>query len=264
MPLVHLNTAITKFIKFCKNKICDILFGKIIKDKWFFGTSLVVILLIFLLAAMITNPKVFRPAGQQAVNESAAVPASQYNVVLKNLSYESYYFKNGKLYQNVPIEVVNNISIAASSNTITVGNTLNLSIVYEGIMNFNLYYTTPFIKNTIDIEYFGYRENGSNSMLVYNNRPNATKFFIENTTPVVFQPANTTQNSAAGVLLHIVPTVYAANKTWIFCGGFFETYSNNTSWVGLFDNITYKMTQVQNHTVINKISGKCVTVRVYG
>jgi len=189
---------------------------------------------------------------------------SQYRIVLKNLSYESYYTKNDALYQNVPIEIIRQITISVNSNNTKVGSPINLSIVYTGVFNFNIYNSTPFIKNTIDIQYFGYYENGSTDMLVYNNKPNATKYFIENASPISFQPAGTFATSALGMKVRLTPTEAAANKTWIFCGGFFETFSNNTGWVGIFNNKTFARETVENSTVINKLSNSCVKVKVYG
>ncbi|MGC8651869.1 MAG: hypothetical protein ACP5UH_01290 [Candidatus Micrarchaeia archaeon] len=238
-----------------------------IKDRWFLGTSIFIALLIIFLAAAIAWPGIFRHAGAARIGSASAptttTSQSQYNVVLKNLSYESYYFKNGKLYQNVPIEIVNNITINPSSNTVTVGSILNLSIIYTGTFNFNLYDTTPFIKNTVDIQYFGYYENGSENMLVYNNRPNATEYFISNATPKAFQPPGMAQNGALGMLVSITPTAAAAGKTWLFCGGFFEAFSNNTGWIGIFNNVTYAKVQISNDIVINRISGRCAEVKVY-
>jgi hypothetical protein len=250
-------------------KLGDFVLQSIKSDKWFIGTSIFVVLLALFLAAAMAFPGAFRysnrPSNSNAGNTTPAIIAQQlqYNVVLKNLSYESYFFKDGKLYQNVPIETVDNITITPSANTVKVGNTLNLSLVYTGVFNFDIYYTQPFIENTVDIQYFGYYANGTTGMLVYYNKPNATKYFVENATPKAFSPAGMAANSATGMLVSIKPTAAAAGKTWVFCGGFFEAFSNNTKWVSVFNNVTYTKTNVSNSTVINRISRTCAYVKVY-
>ncbi|MEM0150078.1 MAG: hypothetical protein QXW10_04235 [Candidatus Micrarchaeaceae archaeon] len=237
----------------------------ITKDKWFAGASILIALLVILLAVLIAYPGVFRhmrTAPERGGVATTTIQQTQYVVKLKNLSYENYYLKNGNLYQTVPIEIVRNIEISSKEDTVGVGNMLNLSIIYEGTFNFNIYDASPFIANTIDVQYLGYYENGSKIMLVYNNRPNATQYFVINGTSEL-APSGMAQNSAIGMNVRVKPTSLAANKTWVLCGGYFEAFANNTGWVNIFNNLTYQRENHSNSTIINMISSNCIKVYVH-
>jgi len=237
-----------------------------VKDKWFLGTSIFIIVLAVFLAVIVAYPGMFNHVNLNTNKSgtSTVVQSSLYIIKLKNLSYENYYLKNGNLYQTVPIEIVKNISISANRSTVSVNETLNLSLIYTGIFNFNIYNSSSFVKGTIDIQYFGYYENNTNGMLVYNNKPNATKYFVSIATPKAFAPPGMPENTALGMEVYIKPTAFAANKTWVFCGGYFEAFANNTNWVSTFNNVTYTKEAISNSSIINIISSRCIRVNVHG
>ncbi len=176
---------------------------------------------------------------------------------IKNLSSISLYNKSGKLISNYITYLVNNISIILNKSTIKPGQKLQINVIYAGIFNLTPY----FIKKTLGVHYFGYKEMRSNTMLVYINSLNATKYFKLVGSSYVYPPKNKNPYYFLEYTVNVTPTNYAKNKTWIFCGGSYVAYPVK-GWQKTFSNITLKNKTVSNYTVINVISKKCQLLQV--
>lgn len=176
---------------------------------------------------------------------------------IKNLSSIYLYNKSGNLIGTYTTYIVNNVSIFLNASVAKPAQKIQINVTYNGIFNISGY----FIKRTLGVHYFGYKEIGSNTMLVYINSLNATKYFKPVGLSLVHTPKNHNMDNFLEYTVNITPTEYARNKTWEFCGGSYVAYPIN-GWQKIFANVTLKNKTVSNNTVINVLSKKCKILQV--
>lgn len=176
---------------------------------------------------------------------------------VKNLTSISLYNKSGNFIGTYTVYLVNNVSIFLNKSVVKPTQKIRINVTYNGIFNLTEY----FIKRTLGVHYFGYREVGSNTMLVYTNSFNSTKYFKLAGLPYVYTPKNRNMQNFLEYTVNITPTKYAQNKTWEFCGGSYVAYPIS-GWQKIFANVTLKNKIVSNNTVINTVSNKCKILRV--
>ena len=232
------------------------------KDYAFLATTAVVLALIIVLGLSTIH------AHGQSQQPSSTGPtttiqqATEYSV-LKNLTYVSLYTTNGhKFVATIPAIVVNSINVSVSSSDLNVNQTLYINVTYHGTFNFAAYNVSAFVHNTISIDYFGYLQNGSSNMYVYNNNPQSEHYLRGTGASRVFTPANASQQNEIVFSTSAIPTANASGKSWYICGGIFIGFSNDTTWVDAFNNLTYYMKSADNSTIINKLSNDCKEVHI--
>jgi hypothetical protein len=225
------------------------------KDISFLAVTALIIILTLILAVLLL-------AKVQVNSQPQSNPQPQYISKLKNLTAEYLYNSTTKkLVANVTINSVNNITLNISSAP-QVGQHFYVNITYNGIFNFIEYNSSAYVSNIISIKYVGFYENGSSDMLVYNNRPNVSDYFYEPSAPFDYTPKNSDLFNYTAISFNITPTANASGKEWVFCGGEFVTYKNNSNWGNLFNNLTFEKKSTENSTVIDMISSKCVSALV--
>lgn len=223
--------------------------------KWFINTTMLALSLAIILGMLVVFDPNLAITGTQATTA-----APDFNVVLHNLTHEYYYYKsNGTQYSEVPIALVRRINVSVKPNTLVANGTINVFVTYYGIFNFGKYNAGPFLGNTIEIYYFGYFKNGSRKMLVYGNHPNSMDYFTEASPPQTFVP-RANQSGLMETDFSINPMQSALGNIWVICGGYFETFKNNTNWVNEFNNLSYNEVNFQNDSIINLISSNCTQV----
>lgn len=181
---------------------------------------------------------------------------------IKNLTSISLYNKTtGQLVKNATVQSVSSISITSSTSSISTGQRLTLTILYSGIFSYNLYNASSYISKVANTNYFGFYTLGSSDMLVLNNMANASNYFIILGPSYIYTPKGYSIYNYTATVYNVTPTSAASGKTWYFCGGNFLAYSNST-WVPIFDNVTFFRQNVATSSYINTISSQCVPVTV--
>ncbi len=232
------------------------------RDRAFSITTVVVIILAA--ALLLSTIHVSKgPQQHQAMATTSPSPVYPDYSVLKNLTYvDLYSTRNGTLTATIPVISVRSIGVSLSSRNISVNQTLYINVTYNGTFNFNNYNVTAFLRHTVNVYYFGYYQNGTNRMYVYDNRPGSERYFRSVGSSTVSTPPNASLASELRLSTSAAPTANATGKAWFVCGGVFIAYSNDTNWTAAFNNLTYNMKDAGNSTVTNQISGDCQMVNV--
>ncbi|MCL4389753.1 MAG: hypothetical protein M1528_03135 [Candidatus Marsarchaeota archaeon] len=238
-------------------------FVAFVKEDYAFSiTTAVIIALVIVLTLSTIHHQGQLQQPSQPTPTTTTPQATEYSV-LKNLTYVNLYTTKGHTFvATVPAIEVNSINVSVSSSNLNVNQTLYINVTYRGTFNFAAYNLTAFVKKTVGIDYFGYYQSGSNTMYVYNNRPGASSYFRSTGESKEFTPQGASQQDEVVFSTSAIPTENASGKSWFICGGAFIAFSNDTSWVGAFNNLTYYMRNVDNSTIINKLSGSCSEVHV--
>ncbi len=248
------------------------------KDRSFFiATALVAALVIILgVVIVVTHIPKGSPHGAVPTTTIAQVNSSgaggstasasniSYVARIKNLTSESLFYKNNMtLIGNVVISRIYNVSVSAAPVVVQPGSILYVNVSYYGDFGFDVYNSTPYLNATREVHYFGFYQQGTNNMLVYENRPNVSNYFelLYNRT-VIGTPKGYNNTKYLSIDFQVVPTQNASGKSWEMCGGVFMSYSNNTNWGTEFNNLTFNRENSSNFTVFNMISGKCALVKV--
>ncbi len=184
-------------------------------------------------------------------------PNSTYSTINNLSSIRIYNTSTGALIGIYNTYTVNNVSISLNRTHALPRQKISVNVLYIG--RFNL--TDYFLAKTLGVHYFGYSEYGSNTMLVYNNAPNASKYFKLAGLPYVYTPNGLDTRYFLQYTVNVTPTEYASNKTWIFCGGSYVAYPVQ-GWQSLFDNVTLSKELISNDSVINVMSRSCATLNV--
>lgn len=228
-----------------------------------FSITIIIILALAAVLFYAQLPHTTKSLGTTTVTSSQS-NTNSYISRLKNLTYEYIYApKNSEPVALVQMIGISSISTNSSNNTVKPGGLLGLHILYHGYFGFDTgqYNSSAFLRNTINLYYFGYRSPGANNLLVYDNVANVTKYFtLKNTSmevPNGMNPANYLEETA-----YITPTANAIGKSWYFCGGIFVTYSNNTNSGGIFSKLSFNGTDIDNSSVLNYVSDNCTSVSV--
>lgn len=186
-----------------------------------------------------------------------STPNTTYSVMNNLSSIRVYNLTTNALIGTYNTYTVNNVSITLNKTYAVPGQEIRVDVLYSG--SFNL--TEYFMKNTIGVHYFGYHEQGSSTNLVYNNLMNASMYFTQIGQPYVYTPTGLNTSHFLQYTVNVTPTSYAANKTWVFCGGSYVAYAVD-GWQNLFNNVTLAGAPVSNASVINKVSANCSTLKV--
>ena len=231
-------------------------------DYAFSITTVVIILLVIVLVAVYLG---YPAASAHKGTSPSSLPKfefTQYSV-LKNLTYiDLYSFSTHKLVTQVPVISVSSINASLSSTSASPGKKMRVAIVYNGTFSFNNYNVSAFLNKTVNIYYYGYYSNGSDTMYVPGSEPNSTKYFTSVGNSNIITPPGASPSSEMELVLNITPTQNATGKDWNICGGVFIAFKNDSSWVSSFTNLTYHRIDVSNSTVFNKISKSCAEVKV--
>ncbi|MDE1869317.1 MAG: hypothetical protein KGH60_05140 [Candidatus Micrarchaeota archaeon] len=172
-----------------------------------------------------------------------------------------YNKTTGQLTKNATVQSVSSVSITSTTSSVSPGQRLTLTILYSGIFSYNLYNASSYLDKVTNINYFGFYTQGSNDMLVLNNMANASDYFVILGSPSVYTPKGYSPYNYTATVFNVTPTSAASGKTWYFCGGNFLAYANST-WVPIFDNVTFFRQNVSTESYINTISSQCVPVTV--
>ncbi len=219
-------------------------------------TCLVMVLALVLGALLLGNVKI-------NISHPASSPQPQYTSRIRNLTGEYLYnYTTRKLVSNITIDRLFNVTINLSNSSLAVGKRFYANATYNGIFNFMVYNATAYVNDVIDIKYIGFYENGSDNMLVYNNRRNVSNYFNQVSTPEDYTPRNANLFNYTAISFNLTPTTNASGHEWFFCGGEFFAYKNNSNWGTIFNNLTFERKTVDNSSIINMISGKCASAYV--
>ncbi len=225
--------------------------------------AIIVLAIILFAVPLLKGVKYSNTAGGGVTTTVTPVQSTQISK-LKNITYEYLYKAGAKSpYATVKMIGISNISSNASSKTVYPGKLFSVRMLYHGYFGFNsvTYNSTAFLKNTMDLYYFGYREAGAHNLLVYDNVNNVSSYFaLKNTSmssPPGLNPVNYLMETA-----YLEPTANASGKSWEFCGGIFITYLNNTDGGQVFGALSYNGTYVYNSSLLNFVSNNCTSVDV--
>jgi hypothetical protein len=227
------------------------------RDRTFFYTTLLIIALSIFLCLLIVSGKGNAQVNtvQPAVQQGSAYNASR----LKNLTAEYIYGKSGEI-SGIALNLPLKATVSAPAIMAEGSNAL-VNVTYNGVFNFLIYNSTAYVQNVISIHYIGFYRNGSDGMLVFNNRPNVTSFFQIASQARVYSPSNTNPYNYTAIEFNITPTAKASG-IWFFCGGVFMAFKNNSGWGNQFNNLTFLKMDLNNGTVLNLISENCSKVIV--
>ncbi len=188
---------------------------------------------------------------------------SRPSAVLKNLTSEYLYNASSGRYDRAEvINYIRNVTVQASSPNASVGSPITVNVIYSGTFNFANYNSTAYVGGVVNIAYLGFYRQGWNVLLTQGNAQNVTQYFGYGSGGHAYQPAGTSGSGAFGEEFNLTPGPKAAGGDWYFCGGYFLTYHNDTSWGQLFTNMTYYRKSYANSTVVNHISSSCAAVHV--
>lgn len=230
------------------------------KDRTFIVANLVVAMLIVLLVLFSMHLHFGSSAGTVTHNKAPVYPD---RATLKNLTYENLTsISTGKFYKTIEIYGIRSIAINLSTGSATPGSNITLTVLYNGTFNFGVYNASAFLNHVVQLNYFGFYQNGAKDMLVYNNRPNVTDYFTISKNPYITTPPGYNPYNYTETVVNVTPTVNASGKYWMFCGGTFLIYNNYTDWPNVFNRITYNRTDLSNSSVINYISSTCKELAV--
>lgn len=202
-------------------------------------------------------------------NSAATQTGSQNNVIagqisrVKNITYEYIYADNGKPEGTAEMVGIKSITVNPSAYNVQPGKTFSIHILYSGYFGFDTgdYNSSAFLRNTVDLYYFGYRSAGAKNLIVYNNLANVSKYFIlKNSTmevPAGLNPSNYLQET-----VYLEPTSNASGKDWNFCGGLFLAYFNDTHYGDQFNYLSFNGTYFHNSSLLNILSNNCTGVKV--
>lgn len=241
------------FVEFIKDMSTDYAFAI---------TTVVIILLAIVLVAAYLGYSSYSAHRGASPSSLPKFEFTQYSV-LKNLTYiDLYSFSTRKLVTQVPVISVSSINASVSSASAAPGKKIRVAIVYNGTFNFNNYNVSAFLNKTVNIYYYGYYSNGSDTMYVPGSEPNSTKYFTSVGNSNIITPPGASPSSEMELVLNITPTLNATGKVWNICGGVFIAFKNDSSWVSSFANLTYHRVDVSNSTIFNRISKSCAEVSV--
>ncbi len=225
------------------------------EDRAFIVANLAIAILIVLL---VLSSMHLHFGGNAAGVTQTSAPVYSDRATLKNLTYETLTnIKTGRFYRTLEVYGIHSITINLSKSNAAPGNNITLRILYNGTFNFGVYNVSAFLNNVIQLNYFGFYQRGAKDMLVYNNKPNVTDYFIVSKNPYITTPLGYSANNYTETIVNVTPTVNASGKDWLFCGGTFLIYKNYTDWPDVFNRLTYNRTDLSNSSIINYISGTC-------
>lgn len=240
-------------VKFLKDMSTDYVFAI---------TTVVIILLAIVLVVAYLGYSSAAAHGAVQPNLSPKFEFTQYSV-LKNLTYvDLYSFSTRKLVSQIPVISISSINASVNTPSAAPGKKIHVSVIYNGTFNFNNYNVSAFLNKTVNIYYYGYYSNGSDTMYVPGSEPNSTRYFTFVGNSNIITPPGASPASELELSLNITPTVNATGKVWSICGGVFIAFKNDSSWVSYFNNLTYHRTDVSNSTIFNRISNDCSEVKV--
>ncbi len=245
------------------------------RDRTFFiATSLVAALVVVLIIIIVAMNAVKGAAHARTptttvpqdatTTANGGTPAHKYIAKIKNLTSESLYYQNNMtLFENVTISKINSVNVSAYPGAVQPGSTLYVNVTYTGEFGFDLYNSSPYLNATREVHYFGFYQQGTDKMLVYENKANVSSYFqlLYNKT-VIGTPRGYNDTKYLSIDFQVVPMQNASGKSWYFCGGAFMSYANNTNWGNEFNNLTFNMKDASNATVFNIISSRCTLVKV--